>query len=169
MPDSNSVFIAKLSQQAKIASLSSPRPQSPGLSPVRPEMKRPHVKYTKHQIAEAVKLAAQVGVEAASIASGVKVATIYKAAQEPGRGQKPKSKQIIDDVFKEGYVKSPRMTTLITAARLALYWHANMKGHGEAAKKRECFFRAAERFHLNKNVFWNLYRKNEIDGIIYEP
>lgn len=160
--------IAQMSQKAKIASLSSPRPQSPGLSPLRPEMKRPNVKYTKHQKKEAVKLAAQIGVAAAAEASGVKASTIYKAAQDPNHGELPKSKQIVDDVFKEGYIKSPRMTTLVTAARLALYWHGQMPGLGMAAKKRECFFRAADRFHLNRNTFWSMYRKNEIDGIVYE-
>jgi len=169
MPNQDTDSIAKLSQQAKIASLFSPRPQSPGLSPIRPEMKRPNVKYTKHQIKEAVKLAAQIGVAAAEKATGVKTATIYKAAQDPNHGELPKSNQIVNDVFKEDYIKNPRMLTLVTAARLALYWHSQMKGMGVAARKRECFFRAADRFHLNRNTFWSMYRRNQIDGVIYEP
>jgi hypothetical protein len=169
MTENDPDLIAKLSQQAKISALNSPRPQSPGLSPLRPETRRPQVKYTRHQIREAIKLAAEVGVKAAEQATGVKKATIYKACQDPNFGNIPESKRIVDDVFTLEYIKTPRMTTLVTAARLALYWHANMKGKGLAGKKRECFFRAADRFHLNRNVFWALYRKNLIDGVIYEP
>lgn len=169
MTNQDTDAIAKLSQQAKIASLSSPRPQSPGLSPIRPEMKRPHVKYTKHQIREAVKLAAQIGVAAAEKATGVKGSTIYKAAQDPNHGDLTKTDQIVNDVFKQDFIKNPRMVTLVTAARLALYWHSQMPGLGYAARKRDCFFRAADRFNLNRHMFWTMYRKNQIDGIIYEP
>lgn len=150
--------VRRITEEARIMA-GKPRAQPPGLSPEKPK-RRGQQLYSEQQVAEAIKLAATVGVPMAEEMTGVNRWTIYRVA---GRERKKKKLVPIDTP------KNPRMRSFMSAARLALYWHMNLRQVKPAPRlKRDCFDRAADKFQIKRADLWTAYITNQIDGITYD-
>lgn len=148
--------VRRLSEEARIMA-GKPIGQPPGLSPEKPKRKGQKV-YDDHQIDEAIKLAAKVGVTLAEQMTGVSRWTIYKVAalQRKAAKLQPVNAPV-----------NPRMKSFIAAAKLALYWHMNLQKLKPSPRlKRDCFDRAADKYGIKRSDLWGAYIANQIDGIV---
>ena len=147
-----------IAEHARMASLEAIK-HPPGLSPEAPTVKR-RTQYNAHQIKEALQLAKKVGVAAAAKACGVSTWIIYRAGANPSR-----LKERVKNAPKG---PTPKMETLQSAARIALYWNSNIRGlKVRSSFKRDCFNRAAARYKINPAVLWREYTTNQIEGVPY--
>jgi hypothetical protein len=139
--------------------------QPPVASPIKPEAVRERYKYTPFQLNEAKKMAARVGVEEASRLTGVKSSTIYKIGQYP---KKIKAKAPMLKKERKDLEIKRRMTTYVTAAKMALYWYSNICATmpGKSAKKK-CFERAAIKYFIKPEDLWMAFTNNKIEGVNY--
>jgi hypothetical protein len=126
---------------------------APSPSPVVPVGGFFRRKYSDAQIIEAKRLALSDGVAFASEKTGVSAASIYKLIKPP----KPKAKA------------APRKPTQARPERAMLaspqYKKAKAMGEmffasipGSIVAKRKCMDRAAERFGLDRAIFWRAYK-----------
>lgn len=144
-----------------------PMLQPERLSREQPRLTRHNQKYTGHQVAVALRLARDIGVDAAAKACGVSRWAIYRAGARPARNLDPRY---------EVRIKIPPMAKMQKAVRLALYWGENIEAarsryyvHKSAGTYRECVLRAAVQCSINPIVTWEQFMAGKIEGCPFDP